>query len=204
MSYWTDGKELDTSRQGWLESLRRACDWTVDVSMVTTQESSYGEDSSFVHRGEYADRCGSFRGEYAAATRTWDVFCPIWHGGQGVKALVMAAPFLEPQLFNLERDTGELENLAPDRPDVVADMDAKLREIVDYDEVHQRVLAYDKASFREWRERAKRGEFSTEEYGNKGKPLTTYEAIMKNSYHGFGPEHEEKLERWLADPTPRP
>jgi arylsulfatase K len=116
----------------------------------------------------------------------------------------VAYPGYEPQLFNLEHDPGELENLAPDRPDVVADMDAKLREIVDYDEVHQRVLAYDKASFREWRERAKRGEFSTEEYGNKGKPLTTYEAIMKNSYHGFGPEHEEKLERWLADPTPRP
>jgi hypothetical protein len=97
MSYWTDGKELDTSRQGWLESLRRACDWTVDVSMVTSQESPYGEDSSFAHRGEYADWRGSFRGEYAAATRTWDVFCPIWHGGQGVKALVMAAPFLGPQ-----------------------------------------------------------------------------------------------------------
>lgn len=37
---------------------------------------------------------GAVRGEYQAATRTWDVFCPCWHTGQAVKALVMAAEAL--------------------------------------------------------------------------------------------------------------
>lgn len=104
-----------------------------------------------------------------------------------------------PHLFNLHDDPGELHNLAETRPEVLEEMDRKLRRVVDYDEVHRRVIAYDKAAFREWRERAKHGEFSTEEYGNEGKPLTTYEGIMKNSYRGFGPEHEAKLERWLQE-----
>ncbi len=35
----------------------------------------------------------------------------------------------------------------------------KLRAVVDYDEVHRRVLAYDKASFRAWRERGRKVPF---------------------------------------------
>jgi arylsulfatase K len=103
-----------------------------------------------------------------------------------------------PQLFDLEADPEELDNRAVEEPEIVGKLDDKLQEIGDYEEVHRRVIEYDKASFREWRRRAKAGEFSTEEYGNKGTPLTTYEEIMKNSYHGFGPEHEQKLESWLA------
>ncbi|MBQ9501882.1 MAG: hypothetical protein IJU70_06980 [Lentisphaeria bacterium] len=34
---------------------------------------------------------GAIRGEYRAATRQWDSFCPVWHTGQAVKALVLAA-----------------------------------------------------------------------------------------------------------------
>ena len=37
---------------------------------------------------------GAIRGEYRAATRTWDSFCPVWHTGQAVKALVLAAEAL--------------------------------------------------------------------------------------------------------------
>ena len=37
---------------------------------------------------------GALRGEYYASTKTWDVFCPCWHTGQAVKALVMAADVL--------------------------------------------------------------------------------------------------------------
>ncbi len=38
---------------------------------------------------------GAIRGEYRVATRQWDTFCPIWHTGQTVKALVMAADALQ-------------------------------------------------------------------------------------------------------------
>ena len=38
----------------------------------------------------YSDWRGSLRGEYNAGTRQWDFFCPVWHGGQAIKALVSA------------------------------------------------------------------------------------------------------------------
>ena len=38
---------------------------------------------------------GAIRGEYRAATKEWDSFCPVWHTGQAVKALVMASRVLE-------------------------------------------------------------------------------------------------------------
>ena len=37
---------------------------------------------------------GAIKGEYKAATKTWDSFCPIWHTGQAVKALVLASEVL--------------------------------------------------------------------------------------------------------------
>jgi choline-sulfatase len=57
----------------------------------------------------------------------------------------------EPQLFNLQDDPEEMNNLAQQRKDLTRDMDAKLRRIVDYPAVDAKVKAYDKASFRKWR-----------------------------------------------------
>ena len=37
---------------------------------------------------------GAIRGEYRAATKEWDSFCPVWHTGQAVKALVAASEAL--------------------------------------------------------------------------------------------------------------
>jgi arylsulfatase K len=58
----------------------------------------------------------------------------------------------DPQLFNLEKDPDELRNVASDRPEVVQKMDAKLREIVDYETVDAAAKAYDRQHFRRWRE----------------------------------------------------
>ena len=44
---------------------------------------------------------GAIRGEYRVSTREWDSFCPVWHTGQAVKALVLASEALEnPQLLD--------------------------------------------------------------------------------------------------------
>jgi len=59
----------------------------------------------------------------------------------------------DPQLFNLEKDPDELRNVASDRPEVVQKMDAKLREIVDYETVDAAAKAYDRQHFRRWREK---------------------------------------------------
>ena len=110
----------------------------------------------------------------------------------------VAYPGYPPQLFNLAEDPDEVRNLASERPEVAQQMDRELRSIVDYEEVHQRVIKYDRASFREWRERAKAGEFTDSSYSRKhGEPATTYEEIMANAYVGYSQEHEEKLNRWL-------
>jgi hypothetical protein len=38
---------------------------------------------------------GAIRGEYDVASQRWNCLCPIWHTGQAVKALVMAADVLD-------------------------------------------------------------------------------------------------------------
>lgn len=73
----------------WRESVRLACRWIIDRSMIRTKERDFGE-SRFRFLSAYSDWRGAFKGEYSAAARRWDVFCPIWHGGQGVKALALA------------------------------------------------------------------------------------------------------------------
>ena len=59
----------------------------------------------------------------------------------------IAYPGYDPQLFNLATDPNELENLAPKHPDHLRRLDAALRDIVDYDAAHARVMAYNKTAF---------------------------------------------------------
>ena len=75
-------------------ALSRACQWLVNVSLVRTDQLTAERNS---HQFPYDNWRGAFRGEYSAATRTWDFFCPIWHGGQAVKALVLAHRVLPEQ-----------------------------------------------------------------------------------------------------------
>ncbi len=110
----------------------------------------------------------------------------------------VAYPGYPPQLFNLEEDPDEIHNLASTRGEIAREMDRELRRIVDYEEVHERCIAYDKAAFRKWRERARAGEFTDTSYGRSpDNPATTYEEIMANTYVGWSEEHEDKLNRWL-------
>jgi len=110
----------------------------------------------------------------------------------------VAYPGYGPQLFDLEEDPDEIRNLAASRPEVAESMDEELRSMVDYEEVHLRVMRYDREAFREWRERAKAGEFRDTSYSRSAEnPATTYEEIMANCYVGWSQEHEEKLNAWL-------
>jgi arylsulfatase K len=110
----------------------------------------------------------------------------------------VAYPGYGPQLFDLEEDPDEIRNLAASRPEVAESMDEELRSMVDYEEVHRRVMRYDREAFREWRERAKAGEFRDTSYSRSAEnPATTYEEIMANCYVGWSQEHEEKLNAWL-------
>ena len=108
----------------------------------------------------------------------------------------VAYPGYEPQLFNLAEDPDEITNLAGLRPEVVAEMDRTLREIVDYEAVDAKVKAYDRAAFREWRD--------------EQKAAGTYNDQMARIYSGFDNvpdeeimpwtgEDEAQIERWLAE-----
>lgn len=89
----------------------------------------------------------------------------------------------EPQLFNLRDDPGEMNNLAKKRPEVVKDMDARLRAVCDYPAVDAKVKQYDKDSFRRWR-----ASLSDQEY----------QKSMTQMYAGWKPEHEAMIQSWLA------
>ncbi|MHC4718383.1 MAG: sulfatase-like hydrolase/transferase [Planctomycetota bacterium] len=107
----------------------------------------------------------------------------------------VAYPGYAPQLFNLADDPWEVRNLAASSPDVVADMDAMLREIVDCDAVDAKVKAYDRESFRRWRH-DQRG------VGTYGRNM----AIIHSGWTGVTPEtadpwtreDEEQVEEWLS------
>lgn len=109
----------------------------------------------------------------------------------------IAYPGYGPQLFNLREDPDEIRNFATRRPEVVRAMDRKLRAVADYDEVHRRVLAYDRASFLAWREGARRDGVLAREFSREGRKAS-YDEFMAFCYQGWGPEHAAKLERWLS------
>ena len=68
-----------------------AVDWITKVATIRSN-TPCGEKGKTLN---YSDWRGALRGEYDAGTGIWDVFCPYWHTGQGVKALVDAADVLE-------------------------------------------------------------------------------------------------------------
>lgn len=84
-------------------------------SQWLTQVATIRENVPCGKKGEsfgYAEWRGALRGEYRAAEKTWDVFCPYWHTGQGIKALIMAADVLNDKtlLEQAEYNAGFLLN----------------------------------------------------------------------------------------------
>src|SRR5690554_1802583 len=80
-----------------MTSMRLACDWLTDIAQTPTDElpANTVNQKGFA----YSSWKGAFRGEYSAANRQWWYYCPIWHGGQAVKALVMASEILGDQKY---------------------------------------------------------------------------------------------------------
>lgn len=85
-------------------AVEAAVRWLSEVATVKDNRAP----GARVSKMPYSFWNGAIRGEYRAATRTWDAFCPIWHTGQAVKALVAAAAaldrpeYLEAARFNAE------------------------------------------------------------------------------------------------------
>lgn len=101
------------------------------------------------------------------------------------------------QLFDIAADPEELEDQLDNEPTVVAELDAILRSVVDVDETHRRLMAYNRDSFRQWRRQAKCGLYVDRSYGLRDHPSSDYWKIMNNAFSGFDHEDEKKIERWL-------
>jgi arylsulfatase K len=101
----------------------------------------------------------------------------------------------EPMLFDLAHDPDEVRNLAALRPEVVREMDAQLRRIVDYPAVDAKVKAYDRESFRRWRNEAK----ATGEYEQTMARLYSgWDKVKANSLRPWTAEDEAHIEKWLS------
>jgi hypothetical protein len=68
-----------------------ACQWLAEVAQVK-EESLSGQTRDTVGF-PYENWRGAIRGEYSAAKQQWSFYCPVWHTGQAVKALVMAGRY---------------------------------------------------------------------------------------------------------------
>ena len=106
---------------------------------------------------------------------------------------------LPSQLFDLVSDPQELHDLSVQRPEIVAQLDAELRVIVDYEQVHRDWQAYCRAAFRQWRRQAKRGLYVDDSYSLGGNPSCDYWKIMDNCFTGYNQDDEAAVERWLND-----
>ena len=62
-----------------------AINWLTGAALVKDNQpvGSRGKDMELLSWN------GSIRGEYMSTVGSWNSFCPIWHTGQAVKALVM-------------------------------------------------------------------------------------------------------------------
>ncbi len=101
----------------------------------------------------------------------------------------IAYPGFRPQLFNLDEDPDEVDDLADSLPHVVANLDDALREMVDYEAVDARVKAYDRESFYHWR----RGQLDA----------GTYRDTMARVYSGFDRLPDEEVEPWTDEDEAR-
>ncbi len=104
------------------------------------------------------------------------------------------------QLFDIVADPGELNDLAAREPDVARQLDAELRVLVDYEQTHRDVMAYNKEAFRQWRRQAKRGLYVDDTYGLRDTPSSDYLTIMDNVFTGYDQTDERTVDRWLAAP----
>ena len=77
------------------DSLELAVRWLTEIAMVRSEEQV-----NFPPRLSYKRWRGAIRGEYSAAGQQWEMFCPMWHTGQAIKALCLAAKALnKPELL---------------------------------------------------------------------------------------------------------
>lgn len=79
------------------DSVRLACAWIRDIAQMKADQLTMEKNSHGLMLQHWK---GAIRGEYSSALRQWDFFCPIWHTGQAIKALLSGHQILgDPSLL---------------------------------------------------------------------------------------------------------
>ncbi len=90
-----------------------------------------------------------------------------------------------PQLFNLDDDPEEINDLAQTHPEVVQRLDARLESLVDFDDADHRAKLDDRQNFQTWRQSLTPAE---------------YNEAMTNAHQGhWTPADTHHLEAWQSD-----
>ncbi len=86
------------------QAMSAACVWLTGVAQVRG-ELGPKDDSRGLHHRHWD---GAMRGEYRVAERQWQFFCPVWHSGQAIKALVQAHQVLkDPSLLEAAKRSAD-------------------------------------------------------------------------------------------------
>jgi arylsulfatase K len=164
----------------------------MDMTSLACPEGLDGSSLMPMLQGEPLERRGGVLSEYHDATS-----CASWFMLREGDRKYIAYVGYDPQLFNLAEDPDEIHDLVNVQPARAAEMDRKLRRVVDYEAVAGKVRAYDQTSFRAWRaEQQAAGE---------------YESTMARIHSGWNhfedqgrtiqpwtDEDEARIEDWLA------
>jgi arylsulfatase K len=114
----------------------------------------------------------------------------------GTNWKLIALPGYKPMLFDLDNDPDELTNLAPSRSDVLSELDAGLRAVVDYEAVDAKVKRYDRHAFTEWRtERIEAGDYREQ----MSLIFSGYDDIDEADIKPWTDEDESAIDKWLAE-----
>lgn len=75
-------------RQDLVQAIDRAANWLSDIAQIKVEGIPY-ECPRAAHMPQFSWQ-GAIKGEYDAAKKQWDMFCPVWHSGQAAGALLRA------------------------------------------------------------------------------------------------------------------
>ncbi len=108
----------------------------------------------------------------------------------------IAYPGYEPLLFNLKENPGETINYAPKNPDVVEELDKSLREIVEYEKIHDKYIDYCKQSLRRFEKECENGEIRYKKFGERIRNAS-FQEVLKALYEGWNENDMKKLRQFI-------
>ena len=108
----------------------------------------------------------------------------------------IAYPGYPPQLFDLETDPDELDNLAEAKPEIVDKLDKDLREVVDYDEVHKKWVKYCRESLVQFKKDCANGKINYRKWGTYIRHAS-YDEVIKAVYVDYKDTYKQRIEEFI-------